>query len=152
MIQNTTYMRIATVFVLFILLVSCKSETKSGSACFDNSGGIVFFRTTQLDSVIQFYTSKVDCEIWYEKENCKILKHGNMLIGFCQSDVADTSAMITFFYNSQQMVDDKFNELQELATTEPVIYEKYNIYQFFATDPDNRNIEFQYFLDSIKAY
>lgn len=112
--------------------------------------GIVFFRTTQLMSIVDFYVNEIGMRIWLEQEDCTILSHGNLLLGFCQRDTADLEGMITFFYPDPSDVDEMYDLLGDIATDEPSTNEKYQIYQFFAEDPDGRVLEFQAFLHEIE--
>jgi hypothetical protein len=54
--------------------------------------------------------------------------------------------MITFFYPTKEDVDAIYDMLKHISTSEPKVFEKYEIYQFFAQDPEGRAIEFQAFL------
>jgi hypothetical protein len=111
--------------------------------------GIVFFKTKNITELSSFYTEKIGMTIWLRQEDCIIMKHGNMLLGFCTRDDIEVTGMITFFYDSQMEVDEMYERLIDIATTRPKINEKYNIYQFFAQDPEGRALEFQYFLQPV---
>lgn len=108
-------------------------------------GGIIFFATTMLDEVCSFYAGQIGCEIWLEQADCKILKHGNMLFGFCTRPKADLTGMVTFFYDSREEVDVLYDRFKDIASSKPANNKKYDIYNFFANDPEGRNIEFQSF-------
>lgn len=108
--------------------------------------GIVFFRTTRLMEIISFYVNEIGMRIWLEQEDCTILSHGNLLLGFCERESPDLEGMITFFYPEKFDVDEMYELLQDIATSEPSTNEKYQIYQFFAEDPEGRALEFQAFL------
>ncbi|MCP4570232.1 MAG: nitroreductase [FCB group bacterium] len=114
--------------------------------------GIVFFRTQQLQAIIDFYTTKIGCQVWIDQNDCVILQNGNLRFGFCDREEADTEGMITFFYESMEEVDKMFAELSSIAVAPPATNDKYNIYQFFARDPEGRNLEFQYFQTPTAAY
>lgn len=118
----------------------------------NKNGGIVFFATEKLDSIAEFYIEKVGCELWLDQGACKILKHGNMLFGFCKSDHVDKEAVITFFYPEKEMVDNMYNQMEEIAEDKPKMNSKFNIYHFYGRDPENRSIEFQYFDHELKDY
>ncbi|KYK27950.1 MAG: hypothetical protein AYK23_01935 [Candidatus Proteinoplasmatales archaeon SG8-5] len=109
-------------------------------------GGIVFVRTGMLHTVRDFYLNTVGMEVWLEQPDIAILRFDNMLIGFHQTGDADLSLLITFFYETREEVDKIFDRVRELATSEPKVNEKFNIYNFFAKDPEGRPIEFQQFL------
>ncbi|MBD3299543.1 MAG: VOC family protein [candidate division Zixibacteria bacterium] len=107
--------------------------------------GIVFFKTRDLARLRTFYLERIGATIWLDQGDCHIFRHGNFLFGFCDRDDVDTCGMLTFYYESQDQVDVVYTQLRDIATTEPVLNEKYNIYQFFAADPDGRTLEFQFF-------
>jgi hypothetical protein len=67
--------------------------------------GIVFFRTRNLDDVVEFYTNRIGIEVWLEQSVCTILRYGTMLLGFCQGDIAETEGCITFVADSSGQVD-----------------------------------------------
>ncbi len=114
--------------------------------------GIIFFRTRDLKQIQDFYTSQLGMIVWLEQAECVILKQGNLLVGFCQGEEAETNGMITLFYETPSEVDDMYRAMQSRATGKPVINERYNIYQFFARDPEGRALEFQAFLLSVAPY
>ncbi|MHA2025579.1 MAG: VOC family protein [Candidatus Thorarchaeota archaeon] len=112
--------------------------------------GIVFFRTERLEEIVNFYVNDVGMHIWLEQEDCTILSHGNLLLGFCNRDLAEREGMITFFYPTDDDVDMMYKMLEHIATTEPVENKRYQIYQFFAEDPEGRSLEFQAFLHPVE--
>jgi catechol 2,3-dioxygenase-like lactoylglutathione lyase family enzyme len=111
--------------------------------------GIVFYKTKDIDRIKEFYISKIGMEIWLEQADCIILKHGNMLIGFCSHQETETGGVIGFFYKNTDQVYDMYKKLRLVAQDEPTVNEKYKIYHFFARDPDDRTIEFQTFLRQV---
>ena len=98
-----------------------------------------------LDELERFYKEEIGCTIWMKQADCTIFKHGNMLFGLCQRESADTDAMLTFFYETPDEVDAFYDKFKDIAVGPPINNEKYDIYQFFAKDPEGRNLEFQYF-------
>ena len=112
--------------------------------------GIVFFKTKMLERVVQFYVEKVGMTVWLEQKDCIILQFDNMLVGFCQRDTCEIDGMISFDFDKKERVDMMYEQFKDLATEAPSVYQKYRIYQFFAKDPEGRNIEFQSFLDKMK--
>ncbi len=107
--------------------------------------GIIFFKTKKLDALKEFYLEKIGCEIWLEQADCCILKFGNLLFGFCNWKAVDKCGMITFFYESKEEVDSMYNRFSSIAQDKPKTNPKYKIYHFFAKDPEDRIIEFQWF-------
>lgn len=112
-------------------------------------GGIVFYQTTQLEVLHKFYTEKAGAKLFLDQGGCKIYQFGNMLFGFCQRDRIETGALLTFFYPTKELVDEMYRRIKERADAAPVDNPNYRIYHFYATDPDGRAIEFQYFWDDI---
>lgn len=119
--------------------------------------GIIFMGTHKLNEIRTFYLEHVGTELWLEQEDCIVLKHGNLLLGFCQREECDTSGIITFFYPTTMEVDDKYEQFTRSGfkgTIEgrPIENGKYRIYHFFARDPEKRRIEFQTFLHPLPGY
>ncbi len=107
--------------------------------------GIVFFATETLEETVGFYESTMGASRWLDQPDCTILQYDNMLFGFCDRESAETDGTITFVYGSRADVDVMYEKLSDRATGEPVENERYQIYQFFATDPEGRTIECQSF-------
>ena len=114
--------------------------------------GIVFFKTKDLDSIRDFYISRIGMKVWIDQNDCVILQHENLLLGFCDRDGIDQEGMITFFYQSKQEVDSMYEKLKMIATSKPIENKKYSIYQFFAKDPEDRILEFQCFLHEVPSF
>ena len=113
-------------------------------------GGLVFLKTRDRVGMVDFYKSRIGMLDWLEQPNITILRHGNMILGFHQpqqqDQPPDLSGMYTFVYPSRQQVDEMYSKLQDIADGPPRVNDVYRIYQFFATDPEGRNLEFQAFL------
>lgn len=107
--------------------------------------GIVFFKTKKLDELKKFYINEVGCDIWLEQADCVLFRHGNFIFGLCQRDEFDTGGMLTFFFENREEVDSMYEKFKDIAVSEPSHNKKYEIYQFFARDPEGRMLEFQYF-------
>lgn len=107
--------------------------------------GIVFFRTESRDRVLEFYVERLNATVWLEQVGCTILKHGNLLVGFCDGDITETDGIITLYYDDRDTVDARYDELADVAHGPPTYNEDYDIYQFFANDPDGRTVELQTF-------
>ena len=112
--------------------------------------GIVFFRTTMLQEIVEFYVSDIGMHVWLEQDDCIILSHENLLLGFCHRETPEVDGMITFFYPAKEDVDAMYGMLSQIATSPPALNEKYQIYQFLAQDPEGRALEFQTFLHPIE--
>ncbi|MFC4544708.1 VOC family protein [Halosolutus amylolyticus] len=106
--------------------------------------GIVFFRTERHDDVVGFYRD-LGATVWREQPDCTILEAGTFRFGFCDREIADTEGIVTFVFDDRAGVDDAYGRLADRADDEPRFNETYDIYQFFATDPEGRTVEFQTF-------
>jgi hypothetical protein len=108
--------------------------------------GIVFFGSREHDSVVEFYTETLGADRWLEQPDCTILKYDNQLFGFCDRDDADTEGVLTFVREGREGVDELYDRLRDRARGPPEVNERYEIYQFFADDPEGRTVEVQAFL------
>ncbi|MFC7132191.1 MULTISPECIES: VOC family protein [Salinibaculum] len=106
--------------------------------------GIVFFRTRQHDEVVDFYR-ELGATVWREQPDCTILQAGDFRVGFCAREAADTEGIVTFVFEDRAGVDAAYDDLADRADEPPRFNERYGIYQFFATDPEGRTVEFQTF-------
>lgn len=113
--------------------------------------GIVFVRTTDLSRIVGFYRETVGMREWLSQPGISILRHGNFLVGFHESDTADVDSLLTFFYRTREEVDEMHGRLGERALAPPRENERYRIYNFFATDPDGRKLECQVFLHDLPS-
>lgn len=114
--------------------------------------GIVFMKTCIQDQLREFYTNKVGCELWLDQGGCCLFRHGNFITGFCAADRAETSGMLTFFYETAADVDAMYEIMKDCADGPPRENSRYRIYQFFAKDPEGRALEFQYFLHPVNQH
>lgn len=111
--------------------------------------GIVFFGSEQYESVASFYTELVGADVWVEQSACTILQYDNLLFGFCDSDESETAGILTFVTDDRAGVDEFYDRFESRAESEPTVNEEYDIYQFFAADPEGRTMEFQTFLHDV---
>ncbi|MBN1677309.1 MAG: VOC family protein [Candidatus Thermoplasmatota archaeon] len=109
--------------------------------------GLVFLSTRRLREIVDFYTARLGMEVWLEQEDCTILHHGNLMLGFCQRERADACGIITFYFSSTEEVDGRYEDLKDLAEGPPKENPKYRIYHFFLRDPEGRRLEIQKFHD-----
>ena len=108
--------------------------------------GIVFFRTAQEDRVVEFYRERVGADVWLDQDGCTILARDGFKFGFCERDETDDCGILTFYYEDRTEVDETYDRLRDVARDPPVENDQYEVYQFFAEDPDGRTVEFQTFL------
>lgn len=109
--------------------------------------GIVFLKTSDIDSVKEFYMNKIGMKLWLDQDACIILRSGNLILGFCKGKEPQTEGVITFFYESREGVDNMYELLG--GENEPRENEEFRIYHFYAKDPEGRDVEFQTFLHPI---
>ena len=113
--------------------------------------GIVFHATERRDAVVEFYRERLDATVRLEQPDCTILGFDNMLFGFCERDRTDDCGTLTFVYPGREAVDAAHDRLAAApgasAVETPHRNDRYDIYQFFAADPDGRAVECQAFLD-----
>ncbi len=114
--------------------------------------GIVFLKTTNMEAVRNFYVDRIEMEVWLEQAECVIFKHGNLLLGFCSGKKSDIEGCFTFFYPQTKDVDEKYETFSDCAVGKPERNERYNIYNFFAKDPEGRTVEFQSFLHHLEPF
>jgi hypothetical protein len=108
--------------------------------------GIVFFGTEDRTPVVDFYVDIVGASVWLEQPDCTILEYNSFRFGFCERETVDDCGILTFYYEDRAGVDEMYDSLGERARGPPETNEKYEVYQFFADDPDGRTAEFQTFL------
>jgi hypothetical protein len=108
--------------------------------------GIVFFRTEHRSTVVSFYTDRLGFDVWLEQEGgCTILTYENLRLGFCDGDETETDGIVTVVLDDEATVDDLYGDLSDVARGPPETNEAFDIYQFFAEDPDGRTVEVQTF-------
>ncbi len=112
--------------------------------------GIVFLKTNDLKKMKEFYTDVIGATIWIDQQDCVIFKHDNFLFGLCKRE-GDVGAgwLMTFFYQTIAEVDVMYDKVKAQAVSKPSKNDKYQIYQFYAKDPEGRDLEFQAFLHEI---
>ena len=110
--------------------------------------GIIFLKTKQLEKIAEFYKQRLRMQIWIDQGSCIILKKDNIILGFCEGEDISFSGIITFFHKSKEEVDAIYQKNTDIALDKPHKNDKFNIYQFFAEDPEGRKLEFQKFLDT----
>ncbi|WP_439026278.1 VOC family protein [Haloarchaeobius sp. DT45] len=108
--------------------------------------GIVFFRSANYETVARFYREEVGATVWLEQSACTILRYDNLLFGFCDAETTETEGILTFVTDDREGVDAFYEQFEDRARDEPSVNEAFDIYNFFAEDPDGRTMEFQTFL------
>lgn len=116
--------------------------------------GIVFLPTRNQKEVVEFYRTQLEMTLWLTQPDITILRHENLLVGFQSKPELDDSphALITFFYASRNEVDAIYSRLEDRAYSPPKENPRYQIYNFYAVDPENRTFECQCFLHELPAW
>jgi len=70
----------------------------------------------------------------------------DLLSGFRDGADAGTDGIVTVVVEDRAAVDDCYEDLRDVARGPPAINDDFDIYQFFADDPDGRTVEVQTFL------
>lgn len=108
--------------------------------------GIIFFQTAARTEIVSFYQDRLTATRWLEQEaGCTILQIDNLLIGFCDADQPSTDGIITIARENRDAVDQWYQRLEDVAQSPPEYNADFDIYQFFASDPEGRTIEVQSF-------
>ena len=114
--------------------------------------GIVFYRTASRDRVVAFYTDHLGFEVWLEQDGgCTILRRENLLVGFCDAETTETAGIVTIVVPDEAAVDAAYERLEARAREAPSVNEAFDIYHFFAEDPDGRAVEIQTFRHPIPS-
>ncbi|HOD53269.1 MAG TPA: nitroreductase family protein [Candidatus Cloacimonadota bacterium] len=114
--------------------------------------GIIFFKTKSLEKVSDFYIHQLDMRLWLKQVNCNILQSDQLLIGFLEAEQAETEGIITFFFKTKEEVDYYYEKLKHISVNAPLMNDKYQIYHFYAKDPEGRKIEFQCFIHHLRPW
>ena len=136
--------------------VSTDDLSPSDEVVGEMKGGLTFLKTRDRQEIVDFYTSKIGMTVWLEQPNITILAFGNLLIGWNQlpeeTKEPDLAGMYTFVYPSKEEVDQMYSIFKDTSADGPPRYNpRYQIYQFFAKDPEGRALEFQAFLHPLTA-
>jgi hypothetical protein len=107
--------------------------------------GLVFLATERHDAVVDFYCDRVGFDRWLDQPGCTILAHDEFRVGFCDRDRTDDCGILTVVYETRDEVDAAHDRLRDVARGPPTDNDEYDIYQFFADDPDDRTLEVQTF-------
>ncbi len=109
--------------------------------------GIIFFGTETRTKTVEFYTDRLGFTEWLDQEaGCTILERENLLLGFCDAGQSETEGIVTVVVDDRAAVDELHESLSDVARNQPRVNEEFEIYQFFAEDPDCRTVEIQTFL------
>ena len=108
-----------------VAMMSKDSTTDNSETIGQMLGGLVFLKTADRKSIVDFYTNRLGMTSWLDQPNINIWKHGNMnmILGFHQIFKGCTR-----LYPSKEQVDEKmYNELEDIADGKPRHNERYQI-------------------------
>lgn len=111
--------------------------------------GLTFFSCTNLRKTTRFYTERIGMKLWLDQGGCAIFQYDNLLVGFCEKEEVDPGGLITYYYDTNEEVDEMYGRLKEIARDRPKENPLYKIYHFYADGPDGRSLEFQRFLNPV---
>jgi catechol 2,3-dioxygenase-like lactoylglutathione lyase family enzyme len=95
--------------------------------------------------VIDFYTERLGASVVVEQPDCTIVERAGFALGFCDREDPETGGTITFVVPDRAAVDEVYEALEDRARGPPEYSDTYEIYQFFADDPEGRTVEVQCF-------
>lgn len=114
-------------------------------------GLIIFLGTKDIEKCHEFYNGLLGFELYKDQGACRIYNiPGGGRIGFCSHIEVmhgERSPIITLLTDE---VDIIYNNLKNNGTymiSIPNTNQRFNIYHFFAKDPDGYTVEIQRFLD-----
>lgn len=113
---------------------------------------ITFLRTDNLEKTTQFYTSIMNCPLIIDQGLCRIFQiTENSFIGFCSHFLEEKqdAVCLTFVCDTKEEVDNWYKKLKKEGVKvkdSPKNNLKFNIYNFFAEDPNGITLEIQVFL------
>jgi len=111
--------------------------------------GIVFFTTNELETLRTFYTERIGANIAVDQGDCLIFEKNDFNFAFCTRDgEPEVCGVLTFLFEDTEGVDNIYEQVSDIAESKPTDRSPdYNIYQFYAEDPEGRTLEFQTFLE-----
>ena len=113
-------------------------------------GMIVFLGTDNLENTHSFYHDTLGLPLYKDQGLCRIYDvPGGGKIGFCEHmDISKSgkSPIITLLIDDVDGVYKRLSEKGVKIEKEPGVNPKFNIYHFFAKDPNGYYVEIQKFL------
>jgi len=111
---------------------------------------VVFFDVEDLVRTMHFYEEIIGLELALDQGSCRIYQvAGQGFIGFCQApDKSQADNVILTFVTREVDAWGEYLKAQGVPIEKaPSHNPKFNIYHFFAQDPDGYRLEFQTFRD-----
>jgi len=115
------------------------------------TGSIAFFGVSDLAATDEFYSNKLELELYKDQGLCRIYRvPGGGMIGFCSHmavTAREKSPILTFLTEDVNGWYARLNERGAVMEGGPKSNPRFNIYHFFLVDPDGYTVEIQRFLD-----
>lgn len=116
----------------------------------DYTGILPFYGTEDLDSTTSFYRDVMGFEVVKDQGICMVFKMcSGAYVGFCthmEKVQNPKSVMISVLTDDVDGVSAHLDKCGFKAWKAPGLYETYNIYQAFHTDPNGYTVEIMKFL------
>lgn len=113
-------------------------------------GLIVFLGTNDLEATHKFYHNTLNLPLYKDQGLCRIYDvPGGGKVGFCEHmdvSIRGKSPIITLLIDDVDGVYKRLSEKGVNIEKEPGVNPKFNIYHFFAVDPNGYYVEIQRFL------
>ncbi len=117
----------------------------------DWDGLVPFFGVSDLERTHHFYGETLGLPLYKDQGVCRIYEViPGAYVGFCSHHPAvppEFSPMITLLTPSVDQAHRQLVEAGVAVDGEPRVNPRFNIYHFFARDPDGYKVEIQRFLD-----
>lgn len=114
-------------------------------------GLIPFYGTKDLMRTHEFYSGLLGLSLYKDQKTCRIYEvRPGAYVGFCLHHPVvpeHLSPMITLLTPDVDAVFEHFVRAGVEVDKQPAVNPKYNIYHFFAKDPNGYKVEVQMFLD-----
>jgi catechol 2,3-dioxygenase-like lactoylglutathione lyase family enzyme len=126
----------------------------SRTLCYVKLDGLIaFYPCHDLEATRNFYERDLCLPLVRDQGTCLIFKVAReAYIGFCQhtDDVPEHKGLIvTLLTNDVEGVYQRLRQLNIETEAAPKLNETYQIYHFFARDPDGYRVEIQRFLEPL---
>ncbi len=111
---------------------------------------ITFYYTDKLSRTAEWYEQVLGLELAIDQGVCRIYRvAGQGFLGFCERAVVGLNhddIILTFITDEVDEWYERLRQFDAIVMGEPEVNEKFEIYHFFARDPNGYRIEIQKFL------
>lgn len=107
-----------------------------------------FYPCLDINQTTHFYLEMIGLTLYQDQGKARIFDTGYGYLGFCQYDYSDlaTQTCISFNLKDQESVDQYYKDLKNKGIevmTSPQKHPQFEVYSFFARDPNGYKLEFQ---------